>query len=88
MTQQRSDQRFALTTTCQLEIDGKSHGCLVENISTVGAAVHLTDSDPTTMHVGDMGLLTVQLLTPVTYPCKIVRIDLHRVALQFIDADS
>lgn len=67
---------------------GISHDCLVENISTVGASVHLTDSDQASMHVGDTGILTVLLLTSVTYPCKIVRIDLNRVALQFIDADS
>ena len=81
---QRSDERFALTTKCHLDISGITYDCLVDNISTTGASIDITTSGRRELHAGDMGTLHVLLLTPVIYPCKVVRIDSNHIGLQFV----
>jgi hypothetical protein len=83
--QQRSESRVELLTKCQLEINGKKYNCLVDNISTTGAAVEMADTDQDCIQVGDVGTLDVILLSPVTYRCKVVRIDSNQIGLQFVD---
>jgi PilZ domain len=80
---QRSDERFALTTKCHLDMSGITYDCLVDNISANGASIDITLSDHGEIREGEMGTLHVLLLTPVTYSCKVVRIDSNRIGLQF-----
>jgi PilZ domain len=85
LEKQRSESRVELLTKCQLEINGKKYNCLVDNISTTGAAVEMAEGDQECIHVGDMGTLDVLLLSSVTYLCKVVRIDSNLIGVQFID---
>ena len=84
--QQRSSSRVELLTKCRLTIKGKKYNCLVDNISTTGAAIEMAkDSDQDRIQVGDTGTLVVLLLSPVTYQCKVVRIDSKLIGVKFID---
>jgi hypothetical protein len=84
LEQQRSENRVELLTKCQLEINGKKYNCLVDNISTAGAAVEMADADQDCIQVGDTGTLDVLLLSPVTYHCKVVRTDSNLIGVQFV----
>jgi len=82
---QRSDNRVALLTKCQFDINGRKYNCLVDNISTTGAAIEMTVSDQDDIQVGEIGTLNVLLLSPVQYQCRVVRISSDQVGVQFID---
>ena len=82
---QRGDSRVELLTKCQLEIKGKNYNCLVDNISTTGASVEMSDTDMDRIQVGDTGTLVVLLLSPVTYHCRVVRRSSDQIGVQFID---
>ena len=82
---QRSDNRVALLTKCQLDINGRKYNCLVDNISTTGAAIEMTVLDHDDIQVGEMGTLNVLLLSPVKYRCRVVRIDSNQIGVQFIE---
>ena len=81
---QRSDSRVELLTKCQLEINGKKYNCLVDNISTTGAAVEMAGTDQDSIQVGNTGTLDVLLLSPVTYHCWVVRISSDQIGVNFI----
>ena len=84
--QQRSSSRVELLTKCRLTIKGKKYNCLVDNISTTGAAVEMADDTyQDSGRVGDSGTLNVLLLSPVTYQCKVVRMDSNLIGVKFID---
>jgi len=83
--QHRSESRVEFLTKCQLEINGKKYNCLLGNISTTGAAVQIVDTEHDCIQVGNTGRLDVLLLSPVSYHCRIVRIDSNQIAVQFID---
>jgi hypothetical protein len=85
LEQQRSESRVELLTKCRLEINGKKYNCLVDNISTTGAAVEMADIDQHCIQVGDTGTLDVLLLFPVVYRCKVVRIDSNLIGVQLVD---
>ncbi|WP_223922358.1 PilZ domain-containing protein [Geobacter sp. AOG2] len=82
---QRSDNRVALLTKCQLDIKGRTYNCLVDNISTTGAAIEMTVADHDDIQVGETATLNVLLLSPVTYRCKVVRISSDQIGVQFVD---
>lgn len=82
---QRGDNRVALLTKCQLEINGRKYNCLVDNISTTGAAIEMIVLDHDDIQVGEMGTLNVLLLSPVRYQCRVVRIDSNQIGVQFIE---
>jgi PilZ domain len=82
---QRSDNRVALLTKCQLDINGRKYSCLVDNISTTGAAIEMTVLDHDDIQVGEMGTLNVLLLSPVRYRCRVVRIDSNQIGVQFVE---
>ncbi|MDR3581417.1 MAG: PilZ domain-containing protein [Oryzomonas sp.] len=85
LEQQRSENRLELLTKCRLEINGKKYNCLVDNISTMGAAVEIADTVQDCIQVGNTGTLDVLLLSPVTYHCKVVRKDSTLIGVQFVD---
>jgi PilZ domain len=85
LEKQRSENRVELLTKCQLEINGKKYNCLVDNISTTGAAVEMPDKDQDCIQVGDTGTVDVLLLSPVTYHCRVVRIESNLIGVQFVD---
>ena len=80
----RSDERLELVTMGQLDIAGTKYGCIVDNISGVGAAVRIEPPDHHHLLVGDPVTLHVLLLAPVEYHCRVARIDSDRVGLQFV----
>jgi PilZ domain. len=82
---QRSDNRVEFLTKCQLDINGRTHNCLVDNISTTGAAIEMTVAGQDDIRVGETGTLNVLLLSPVTYQCRVVRISANLIGVQFID---
>jgi hypothetical protein len=57
----------------------------MDNFSTAGASIEITDSDCERIKIGEMGTLTVTLLTNADYPCKVVRINSTQISLQFIE---
>ena len=81
---QRSDARVALVTKCLLESNGEKYECLVHNISTTGASIEL-NTDEHHVHVGDLVTFNVLLLSPVTYHCKVVRIESHHIGLKYFE---
>jgi hypothetical protein len=85
INKQRSDERVNFITKCRLDINGTIYDGLVDNISTTGASIEMTDSGQIDIHVGDMGTLKVLLLSPVKYLCKVVRINSNQIGLQFIE---
>jgi hypothetical protein len=85
MINERCDDRFPFVTKCRLDINDCNYSCLIDNLSTAGASVEMTDEEYERIHVGDTGALTVLLLTSVTYLCTVVRMDADRIGLQFID---
>jgi hypothetical protein len=85
LEQQRSESRVEFLTKCQLEINGNKYNCLVDNISTTGAAVEMADTDQDCIQVGDTGTLDVLLLSPVTYRCRVVRTDSNLIGVQFVN---
>lgn len=82
---QRSDNRVALLTKCQLDLNGRKYNCLVDNISTTGAAIEMTALDQDDIQVGEMGTLNVLLLSPVRYRCRVVRISANQIGVQFVE---
>jgi hypothetical protein len=83
----RSDERLNLTTKCRLDISGKVYDCIVDNISTVGAAIDITDITLSNKHflqVGEMGTLNVLLLSPVKFHCKVVRVSSKQIGVEFV----
>jgi hypothetical protein len=68
-----------------LDINGTKYHCQMGNLSTAGASIEITDPDYERIKIGEIGRLTVTLLTNVDYPCKIVRIKSTQISLQFID---
>jgi hypothetical protein len=85
LEQQRGESRVELLTKCRLTIKGKKYNCLVDNISTMGAAVKMANKDQDCIRVGDMGSLVVLLLSPVTYQCSVVRMDSNLIGVKFTD---
>lgn len=83
----RSDDRQTFDTKCTLNINGTKYKCRMDNLSTAGASIELTDSDHGRIKIGEMGTLTVTLLTNVDYPCKVVRTESKQISLQFIDKE-
>jgi hypothetical protein len=82
---QRSDNRVELLTKCQLDINGRTYNCLVDNISTTGAAIEMSVAGEDDIQVGETGMLNVLLLSPVTYQCRVVRISSNQIGVQFVD---
>ena len=83
----RIDDRQTFDTKCTLDINGTKYKCQMDNLSTAGASIEMTDSDCERIKIGEVGTLTVTLLTNVDYPCKVVRIKSTQISLQFIEVD-
>jgi hypothetical protein len=81
----RSDDRQTFDAKCTLDINGTKYKCHMDNFSTAGASIEMTDSGYERIKIGEMGTLTVTLLTNVGYPCKVVRIKSTQISLQFIE---
>jgi hypothetical protein len=82
---ERNDERFPLRTRCILIINGSKHTCLVNDISTLGALVEVSSTYHNKIQLGDMGTLSVLLLSFVTYPCEVIRIIGNKIALHFLE---
>lgn len=85
----RRDKRLNITTKCRLDISGKVHDCIVDNISTVGAAIDITNlkfSKKNLLQVGEMGTLNVLLLAPVKFHCKVVWVSSTQIGVEFINS--
>ena len=67
-----------------MDINGAHYNCLVDNISTIGALIEVTASEQKHISVGETGILNTVLLSPVKFLCKVVRINLNQVGLQFV----
>jgi hypothetical protein len=80
----RSDERLEFITKCRLDINGNVLECIVDNISTVGAAIELVSSDEHSLHVGETGTLHVLLLSPVSFQCKVVRVGSTQIGVEFL----
>lgn len=80
----RSDERIPFTTNGLLEIRGSKFSCLVDNISTTGVLIEISTADLEYIRLGDIGILYVLLLSPVNYPCRVVRIDANQIGLHFL----
>ena len=83
MITERSDDRFAFETKCWLTIKDIKYNCLIEDLSTTGALIQMTNPDQDQIEVGEPGTLIVLLLTSVEYACKVVRKDSTQIGLQF-----
>jgi len=85
MQKVRIDDRQTFDTKCTLDINGTKYKCQMDNLSTAGASIEMKVSDCERVKIGEMGTLTVTLLTNVDYPCKVVRINSTQISLQFIE---
>lgn len=81
----RSDERLEFPTKCRLDISGTEYDCIVDNISAVGAAIEVSCSNKHSLHVGEMGTLSVLLLSPVRFHCKVVRVSATQIGVEFVD---
>jgi len=81
----RIDDRQTLDTKCILDINGRKYKCRMDNFSTAGASVEITDADYERIKIGESGTLIVTLLTNAEYACKVMRIVSSHISLQFID---
>lgn len=79
----RSDDRINFVTRCVLEISDSKYTCLVENISATGALVEINTFSPNYVQLGNTGKLKVLLLSPVTYRCKVARVNNNKIGLKF-----
>ena len=80
----RSDERITFISKGQMDINGTKYNCLVDNISTIGALIEVAASEQKHILVGEMGILNTVLLSPVKFLCKVVRINLNQIGLQFV----
>ncbi len=85
MDQKRNDPRVNYISRCLLDIKGVRYFGLLENISTTGASIKMIDAVPKTIRCGSVCIMSALLLTPVTCPGKILRIDSTQIALQFLE---
>lgn len=85
MTNNRSDQRVNYVSECLLDVQSTSYFCLLENISSTGASLEMIGDGPKNDQCGEECKLTVLLLSPVKYSCKILRINSFKIALKFLD---
>ena len=81
----RNDERIHFTTNGLLDIRGSKYSCLVDNISTAGVLIEVNDSDQEHIRLGDIGTVNILLLSPVSYPCRVVRIDSNLIGLHFLE---
>lgn len=82
-SKERIDERVTILTKCKMDIDGRKFDCLVENISTVGAMIHVDEADYAYFSVGDKGTINILLLSPVKYVFTIIRKEHGQIGLQF-----
>lgn len=80
----RSDERITFSSKGQMDINGTKYNCLVDNISTIGALIEVAASDKDHILVGETGILNILLLSPVKFICRVVRINLNQIGLQFV----
>lgn len=80
----RNDQRISFTTSGLLDIRGSIYSCLVDNISTSGVLIEVNNLDQENIRLGDIGTLSILLLSPVNYQCRVVRIDSNQIGLHFL----
>ncbi|MDD2309145.1 MAG: PilZ domain-containing protein [Desulfuromonadaceae bacterium] len=80
----RSDERFTFISEGQMDINGTTYNCLVDNISTSGALIEVTAAEQEHIRVGETGILNTVILAPVKFLCKVVRINLNQIGLQFV----
>jgi hypothetical protein len=80
----RSDERLPFISTCLLDINGNKISCIIDNISSEGALIEVSDSDQSSLHTGEIGILKALLLSPVEYFCRIIRISSNKIGLKFI----
>lgn len=80
----RNNERIAFTTKGLLDIRGSIYACLVDNISTTGVLIEVNNLDQENIRLGDIGTLSILLLSPVNYTCRVVRIDSNQIGLNFL----
>lgn len=80
----RSDERIPFTTNGLLDIRGEKYSCLVDNISSTGVLIEVNDTDYERIRLGDIGSVSILLLSPVSYACRVVRIDSNLIGLHFL----
>jgi hypothetical protein len=88
MLDDRGDARVEYITKCEFDIKGIVYKCLLDNLSTTGASVEMTSSYQDYIQVGETGMLTILLSSPVKYLCTVVRIKSTQLGLQFLDNDD
>lgn len=81
----RSDERLKFVSNGQIDINGTKYNCLVDNISTIGALIEVTASEQKHILVGEMLILYMVLLSPVKFLCKVIRINIDQIGLQFVN---
>ena len=85
MVEKRKNDRIAFISMGM--VDGKSEqiSCSLENISDSGALIRMSGSNLETLQLGDIVHLKAILLSPVDFQCKVTRIDVDQIAVQFLN---
>lgn len=85
LSDKRSGNRLASATECVLYHCGSKYSGVLEDISISGALVSMTNSLPYVVQLGDQCGLECcgELYCPDECSSKVVRIDSHKVGLQF-----
>ena len=85
MVEKRENDRIAFVSVGM--VDGKSEkiSCSLENISNCGALICMSAPISGMLQQGDIVCLKAILLSPVEFQCKVTRIDVDRIAVQFLN---
>ena len=87
LSDRRDGQRVTGASQCFMYHCGSKYSGILEDISMSGALVSVTNSLPYVVQLGDAcGLeCSGDLFCPDEYSSKVVRIDSHKVGLQFTE---
>lgn len=91
MGEKRSSHRVGCFTKCILFLDGEKYGCILENISFSGALIKMSRTLPERLQQGDrcsLVLYGTPTLSPGEYNSAIVRLNLPRIGLRFLEREG
>jgi len=80
--------RIVCAAKCILRFDGFDHHGVIENISLSGALIKLDHNIPDSVQPGDrcdMTLCSNLDSYPVKYTCKVIRVDLVLIGIEFLE---
>ena len=85
MEEKRKNDRIAFITMGMVAGKSENIACCLENISNRGALICTNGPIFGVIQLEDIVRLTAILISPVEFLCKVTRIDVDRIAVQFLE---